>query len=94
MKTRVSIAIVLFFTILTGAMADTSWAGTVQDVKEGSKAAAKEIKEGAVETGKAFVETGKKIKEGSKETWKGIKKGVTEAGEDFKKAFDKEKETK
>lgn len=92
MKTRVRIATALFFVILVGAMADPGWAGTVQEVKEGSKAVAKEIKEGAVETGKAFTNVGKEVKEGSKKTWKEIKKGVKETGQEFEKAYQRGKE--
>jgi hypothetical protein len=92
MKTGVCIATALFFGILVGVMVDPGWAGTVQEVKEGSKAVAKEIKEGAVETGKAFTNAGKEVKEGSKKTWKEIKKGAKETGKEFKKAYQKGKE--
>lgn len=66
-------------------------AETAEAVTEDSNTAAVQIKESAVETGKAFVKAGKEVKEGSKATWKKIKKGVIEAGGDFKKAC---KETK
>lgn len=83
-------AVMVCWVIAVFGIGDVGQAGTVQDVKEGSTAAAKEIKEGAVETGEAFVDAGKKVKEGSKKTWREIKKGVKAAGGDFKKAFKKE----
>lgn len=63
-------------------------AGTAEDIKTGSKKAAQEIKEGAVETGKAAAETGKQIKDGSKKAWNKAKEGVKEVGQDFKKAYE------
>ncbi len=62
-------------------------ADTVEKVKQSSKAAAKEIKEGAVQTGKAAAKAGKEIREGSKKTWTEIKEGVKAAGGEFKKAY-------
>ena len=63
-------------------------AGTVEDIKEGSKKAARDIRDGAVEAGKATVETGREIKEGSKKAWKNVKEGAKEVGKDFKKAYE------
>lgn len=62
-------------------------AGTVEDIKAGSRKAAREIKEGAIETGKAAADVGKQIKKGSKKAWKKVKKGAKNAGKDFKKAI-------
>lgn len=63
-------------------------AGTVEEIKDGSKKAAQDIKDGAIEAGKATVETGKQIKEGSQKAWKDVKEGVKEVGRDFKKAYE------
>ncbi len=83
---RVAISLlVVFFCAATVSL----HAGTVENIKAESKKAARKIKEGAVETGKSAVETGKEIKEGSKKAWKDAKEGAKEVGRDFKKAYEK-----
>jgi len=79
-------------------------AGTVEQIKEGSKEAVSEIKDGVVKTGKAIAETGKDVKEGSQKGWSGfkedavkagteVKESAKEVGKDIKKAFHETKET-
>lgn len=62
-------------------------AGAVEDIKEGSRQTAREIREGTIEAGKAAAETGKNIKDGTQKAWKEVKEGVKEVGKDFKKAY-------
>ncbi|MEJ2156478.1 MAG: hypothetical protein P8X96_14155 [Desulfobacteraceae bacterium] len=81
---RVATSLLLAFIF---ALAVPLHAGTVEDIKEGSKQAAKEIKEGAIETGRAAADIGKDIKEGSKKAWEKTKEGAKEVGKDFKKAY-------
>jgi len=88
MKRKHPLAIVSVVLMLLFGAAISVNAGTVEDVKEGSKQAAKEIRDGATEAGKATVEAGKEIRDGSKKVWKDVKDGAKQVGEDFKKAYE------
>lgn len=103
MKRWITIAIGCVLMGAIGGWSAPAAAGTADQIREGSKEAAHEIKEDAVQTGKAMVETGKEIKEGSQKGWsdfkqdavkagKSVKESVKEAGKDFKKAFKETKE--
>ena len=73
-------------------------AGDTEAGKAESKSTVTQIKEGAVETGKAIAETGKEIKEGSQKGWSefkkdavktgvAVKEGAREVGKEIKKAY-------
>jgi gas vesicle protein len=87
MRSKLSLAAVPVLLIWMCAPAVSLHAGTVEDIKEGSRQTAREIKEGTVEAGKAAAETGKNIKDGTQKAWKEVKEGVKEVGKDFKKAY-------
>lgn len=87
MKTKPSLAILSALLIWMGASVVSLHAGTVDDIKEGSKQTAREVRDGAVEAGKAAAETGKEIKDGSQKAWKEVKEGVKEVGKEFKKGY-------
>lgn len=91
----------LVVTALAGRL-DRAMAGDTEAAKEESKGTVTQIKEGAVETGKAMAETGREIKEGSQKGWSefkkdavktgvAVKEGAKEVGKEFKKAFQKTK---
>ena len=88
MKTVIFMSTALVFVLSISCLAGIANAGTVEEVKEGSKKTAQTIKEGAIDAGMATVETGKQIKEGSQKAWKDVKEGVKEVGKDFKKAYE------
>lgn len=66
--------------------------GNVEEIKKESKEAVSEIKDGAVETGKAVAETGKEIKDGAVQTGVAVKEKVKAVGQGFKKAFQETKD--
>jgi len=85
MKIIILCTAALLYVVSVGATFDLAMAGTLEEVKEGSKAAVEEVKEGAIETGKAAVEAGKEVKEGFKEVGQGIKKAYQDTKEAVKK---------
>lgn len=87
MTSKLSLAAVPLLLIWICAPAVSLYAGAVEDIKEGSKQTAREIKEGTIEAGKAAAETGKNIKDGTQKAFKEVKEGVKEVGKDFKKAY-------
>ncbi len=87
MKRTLPLAIVTAVVILFFGVTLSAHAGTIEDVKEGSKQAAKGIRDGASEAGKATVEVGKDIRDGSKKVWTEVKEGVKEVGNDIKKTY-------
>ncbi len=103
MKRWIIIATGCLILAALGGWLEALSAGTSDQIKEKSKKAAAEIKEGAVQTGKAVAETGKKVKEGSQKGWSEFKKDAAKAGSavkdsvkgvgrEFKKAFHETKE--
>jgi hypothetical protein len=62
-------------------------AGGVEKIKEGTREAVSEVKNDAVQAGKAAAETGKEIKEDAVRTGTAIKEGAKEVGQGFKKAY-------
>ena len=81
--------------MMAGLLALTLWAsvplpavaGGVEKIKEGTREAVSEVKNEAVQAGKAAAETGKEIKEDAVRTGTAIKEGATEVGQGFKKAY-------
>jgi hypothetical protein len=88
MKSKPTLAILSALLLWMGTAAVSLHAGPVDDVKEGSKQTAREVKKGAIEAGKVAVDTGKEIKDGSQKAWKEVKEGVKEVGKEFKKGYE------
>jgi gas vesicle protein len=80
MKSKPSLVILSALLIWMGTSVVSLHAGTVEDIKEGSKQTAREVRDGAVEAGK-------EIKDGSQKAWKEVKEGVKEVGKEFKKGY-------
>ena len=78
--------------ILLAGLLNPGLCGSVEEIKKESKEAASEIKDGAVEAGKAVAETGKEIKESAVRTGVAVKEKAKEVGQEFKKAFQETKE--
>ena len=81
MKSKQTLAILTALLLWMGTSAVALHAGPVDDIKEGSKQTAQEVRQGAVEAGK-------NIKAGSQKAWKEVKEGVKEVGKEFKKGYE------
>lgn len=81
MKSKPTLTILSALLLWMGTAAVSLQAGPVDDVKEGSRQAAHEVRQEAVEAGK-------NIKQGSQKAWKEVKEGVKEVGKEFKKGYE------
>jgi len=103
MKRTLCFAVLLLALVSLAGFVATTIAGTAEEIEDGSKKVASEIKKDAVETGKAIAETGRQVKEGTQKGWSDFKKDAATSGEavkdsvksvgkDIKKAFHETKE--
>lgn len=87
MKHRTMMMAGLVAFILCLAIPPRAVAGTVEEIKNGTREAVSEVGKGAVRAGKAAAKTGKEIKKGAVKTGTAVKEGVKEVGRGFKKAY-------
>lgn len=73
--------------ILYTAAPSRAAAGSVEEIKKGTRDAVSEIGKVAVRAGKAAAKTGKEIKKGAAKTGTSIKQSAKEVGRGFKKAY-------
>ena len=81
MRSKSTLAILSALLLWMGTAAVSLHAGPVDDIKEGSKQTAQEVRQEATEAGK-------NIKAGSQKAWKEVKEGVKEVGKEFKKGYE------